>query len=139
VATLDSWVPWTGTETMEGVDVEVTLSSLAVGREATLTVALSAPSNERITLVQGLPAGVVVDEAALAGLSSMLSDQEVSTDRVRLTTRPFSAGEVMTLELKVQPSFAGQFTTLPLTLRRSDGSEVALPPVMWDVSRGEGS
>ena len=139
VATLDSWVPWTGTETMEGVDVEVTLSSLAVGRQATLTVALSAPSSERITLVHGLPAGVVVDEAALAGLSSMLDSHEVSTDRVRLTTRPFAAGEVMTLELKVQPSFAGQFTTLPLTLRRSDGSEVALPPVVWDVSRGEGS
>ncbi len=134
VATLASWVPWTGDEVMEGVEIEVSASAMNVGRDSVISISVSAPSKEVLTLVQGLPAGATVDVAQLGGLSSMITNSDVSTDRVTLTTRPFNAGEVMNLEIRVQPAFAGRFTTLPFTVRRANGSEVFLPPLVWTVA-----
>ena len=139
VATLDSWVPWSGEEKMEGVEVEVSATPMTVGRDAVITLILSAPSKESITLVQGLPAGATVDALGLAMTSASIVSSDVSTDRVRLTTRPFEAGEVMTLEIRVQPAFAGRFTTLPLTVKRANGVEVSLPPLVWSVAAPEGA
>lgn len=139
VSTLESWVPWTGQETLPGVDVEASLSRLSVGDTGTLTLTLSAPSNEVLTVEHGLPAGVVVDEEALAASSSRLQRHEVHTDRIRLVTRPFQAGEVIELKIPVQPAFAGTFSTPPLMLQARSGASVYLPPQTWSVGSGAGS
>ena len=139
VATLESWVPWTGEESLPGVDVETSLSSLSVGQTGSLSITLSAPSNEVLTVEHGLPAGVVVDEDALAAISGRLSKTEVSTDRIRLVTQPFKAGEVIELKIPVQPAFGGVFSTPPLSIKSGKGSQVYLPPQSWSVTSGAGS
>lgn len=132
-ATLASWVPWTGEEALPGVEVEARLSSLIAGREGSLTLSVAAPSGASVTVEQGLPAGIHIDEERLASLSGMLTAWEVHPDRVRLTTRPFQAGEVMDLGLTVQPTFAGSFQTAPLTVTAGGRSE-ALKPLTWVVA-----
>ena len=135
-ATLRSWVPWTGDERLPGVDVELVASEMHVGRDATLTFTVSAPSGMSLALEQGIAAGASVDEDALAALSDRIVSYEVKTDRVRLVTRDFQAGEIMTVPLVVRPAFAGTLTTSPLIVEpyAYAGRAVSLPPLTWVVS-----
>lgn len=138
VATLDSWVPWSGQEQLAGVELNVSAGELRVGRSGFVTLELSAPSGEVITIEQGLPAGCTVDTLTLQG-DSQTTQVQGSTDRVRLTTRPFKAGEVMRIDLSVQPAFAGRYSTVPLKVSASSGSEIYLPPMVWKVEGSSGS
>ena len=135
-ATLRSWVPWTGVERLPGVDVELVASEMHVGRDAALTFTVSAPSGMSLALEQGIAAGASVDEDALAALSDRIVSYEVKTDRVRLVTRDFQAGEIMTVPLVVRPAFAGTLTTSPLIVEpyAYAGRAVSLPPLAWVVS-----
>ncbi len=135
-ATLRSWVPWTGTERLPGVDVELVSSAMRVGEDATLTFTLAAPSGTSLALEQGLAAGASVDEEALAALSDRVVSYEVKTDRVRLVTRDFQAGEIMTVPLVVRPAFAGTLTTSPLLVEPDGDADngVALAPLTWTVA-----
>lgn len=138
-ASLESWVPWSGDESLSGVEVEVEVPPQTVGRQGLVTLSVSAPSGEVLEIEQGLPAGVVVDEARMNALGNPLQRWEASTDRVRMTTAAFAAGQVMELKIPVQPAFAGRFSTPPLTLKARSGREVFLPPVTWTVQSGGGS
>jgi len=132
VASLASWVPWTGDEQLYGVEVEVEAEPFRVGHDSTITLYLSAPSGYTLTVDQGLPAGVTVDELALAEVDGLV-DRRVSTDRVTLETRKFRAGEVIEVPLVVRPAFAGRFSTGPLVV--SAGSpRAALAPLTWVVA-----
>lgn len=133
VATLDSWVPWTGGEALKGVEVQVDAPALQVGRDSTITLHISAPSGVQVHVEQGLPAGCTVDERALAGVDGLV-EQAVHTDRVTLRTRPFRAGEVIDVPLVVRPAFAGRFDTAPL-LVEAGGQQVAMKPMRWKVAR----
>lgn len=135
-ATLRSWVPWTGAERLSGVDVEVESTAMSVGQDATLTFTLAAPSRTHLALEQGLAAGASVDEDALAALSDRVVSYEVKTDRVRLVTRDFQAGEIMSVPLVVRPAFAGTLTTSPLIVQPEGdaGRGVSLPPLTWTVA-----
>ncbi|MBW1877626.1 MAG: hypothetical protein JRJ84_04610 [Deltaproteobacteria bacterium] len=136
VATLASWVPWSGEEQMAGVEVETEVERMKVGLDSTLTLRLSAPSGVALVVEQGLPAGATVDESSLASVGDALVDHQVFTDRVRLQTRAFRAGEVMEFPIQVRPAFAGRFQTLPLTLEATGrvGQRVFLRPVVWEVA-----
>jgi len=135
VATLDSWVPWTGSEKLAGVEVQVEATPLQVGRDSTVTLQIAAPSGAQVQVEQGLPAGTTVDEQklALAG-SSSLAQHAVHTDRVMVWTRPFRAGEVIEVPLVVRPAFAGTFDTAPLRVTVG-GQEVDMKPLRWHVAR----
>lgn len=135
VATLRSWVPWTGAERLAGVDVQVEAGPMRVGEDGRLTLTVAAPSGAVVTLEQGLPAGASVDEVALSGLTDRLTEWRVTSDRVRLVTRGFQAGEIMTIPLVVRPAFSGQFTTVPLAVAtRGGGNRVEVAPVAWSVA-----
>jgi hypothetical protein len=136
VSTLDSWVAWTGTELLPGVEVEVALSPLRAGATGSLQLVLSAPSNASVVVEQGIPAGCTVDEVSLMA-SGQLTAATVLDDRIRLTTRPFQAGEVMTLIVPVQPAYAGTFSTGPLSLKQG-ADRVDLAPLEWRVSASTG-
>jgi hypothetical protein len=133
VATLHSWVPWSASDTLRGVDVEVDASDLRVGEDGTVTVTLAAPQGVSLVVEQGLPAGASVDEASL--VLGAVTDWRVATDRVRFVTRPFTAGEVMEITIPVRPAFAGRFGTVPLTVeqRGNEATRTAMAPLVWNV------
>jgi len=129
VATRRSWVPWSAADEVAGVDVEVDLGRLVVGQSSQVKLSLAAPSGSRLTIEQGLPAGAQVDATGESGV-------EVFTDRVRITTGRFRAGEVLQVVLQVTPAFAGQFQTGPMTVAVDGGPPAALRPAVWTVARG---
>jgi hypothetical protein len=134
VATRRSWVPWTNDDRVPGVDVEVSTRSLAAGRTGELVIEVAAPKGARLTLEQGLPAGVVVDEGALAGrLAGQLVGHSVQQGSLELRTRAFTAGEVMRLVVPVTPAFGGRFATEPLWVSVDGGPSTSLPPLVWEV------
>lgn len=138
LASRRGWVPWSGSERMPGVDIEIEAPEWKVGVESDLRVSLSAAQGQRVVLEQGLPAGATVDEAALQALiGDELTDVQVQAHRVVLTTRAFSAGEVMELTIPVRPAFAGQFSTGPLRLsdaRHPWQEPIAMAPAAWTVA-----
>jgi hypothetical protein len=136
VATLHSWVPWNNADRLPGVDIEVTSTPMQSGEDATISLTLAAPSGTSLVIEQGLPAGTTVDEGALAGLADRIVDFTVKTDRVRLVTRPFQAGEAMIVPIVVRPAFAGQFSTIPMSLepRGSESQRTEIAPFVWTVS-----
>ena len=137
VATLHSWVPWSGAEKLAGVDVEVDADRFTVGDAGEVKLTLAAPSGVSLVLEQGLPAGASVDDEQLARLADRLVEWEVETDRVRLVTRPFQAGEVMEIPLHVTPAFAGTFSTTPLSVepRGEPWKKAEIKPVTWVVGQ----
>ena len=59
---------------------------------------------------------------------------EVRTDRVVVTTRPFTALEVQRIELPVIPGFAGRFQTGPLLVAPAGATPVPHQPAVWSVA-----
>lgn len=137
VASHTAWLPYSGTERLPGVDVEVAQGRLVAGREGQVTLTLAAPSGARVTVTQGLPSGTVAEVPAETR-AMLAGEPEIRQDRVVMRTRPFGAGEVMALTLDVTPTFAGRMGTRPLELEVA-GRTVQLPPLSWTVDRGEGS
>jgi len=83
---------------------------------------------------QGLPAGASVNEPSLQEqVGGQLSAVEVTSDRVTLTTRRFHAGEIMEVAVPVTPSFAGRFSTVPLTVSADGAAPVPMQPLTWVV------
>lgn len=137
VATRRSWVPWSDADRLPGVDVEVEVAGLEVGRLGHAVVRLAAPRGVQLTVTQALPAGATVDEAALAaGSGASVARYDVRPGEVEWTTRPFHAGEVLELRLPVVPGFAGRFATAPLQVAADGARPVALAPVAWAVRAG---
>jgi hypothetical protein len=99
-----------------------------------VTVQLAAPADTSLHLEQGLPAGAAVPEGAVSAAAAIGARLRVLSDRVAIDTRPFTAGETMTLELPVIPMFAGRFQTTPLEVSADGGERVALPPLAWVVA-----
>ena len=135
VATRRSWIPWRGDERLPGVDVELSAGPMSAGEDATITLSLAAPSGTALVIEQGLPAGATVDEGALAAISDRIVEYTVKSDRVRLVTRPFQAGEEMVVPITVRPAFAGTFSTVPLSVeaRGDAGQSAAIAPLVWTV------
>ncbi len=134
VATRRSWVPWGADQGLRGVDVTVDLGRPAVGEEGTITLSVAAPKGVAVTLEQGLPAGASVDLLALTSLDTVRS-AETKPDRVRFTTRPLGAGEVLEIPIRVTPAFSGSFGTVPLKVE-AEGKETLVEPARWQVSGG---
>lgn len=136
VATLRSWVPWSGSERAPGVDVEVAAAPMRVGQDSAITLTVAAPSGLALALEQGLAAGATVDELALDAISDRIVSYDVTTDRVRLVTRPFQAGEIMSVPITVRPAFAGDLTTVPLAIEPGGDADqrVELAPIAWVVA-----
>ncbi|MFT4627251.1 MAG: hypothetical protein ACI8PZ_005933 [Myxococcota bacterium] len=127
-ADLHSWVPWTDA-VLPGVEVAVAVPSLRVGRAGQLVLTAAAPAGVSLVVEVGLPAGTTVDEAVFA---HDVQSVDVTADRVRLTTRPFGAGETLELSIGVRPAVAGTFSTAPLRVSAED-QRVDLRPPMWRV------
>ncbi|HHO52013.1 MAG TPA: hypothetical protein ENK18_14305 [Deltaproteobacteria bacterium] len=136
VATRRSWVPWSDTDRVPGVDVRITPRGLALGRTGTLELSIAAPSGAKLVLEQGLPAGLVLEPSAETVAASAGVELATFSDRIVLTTRPFQAGEILDLALPVSPAFAGRFTTPPLEISVDGGPSTALAPAIWTVAEG---
>ncbi len=136
VATLRSWVPWSGSERAPGVDVEVVAAPMAVGQDSAITLTLAAPSGVSLEIEQGLAAGATVDEAGLDAISDRITSYDVLSDRVHLVTRAFQAGEIMNVPILVRPAFAGDLTTVPLAIETGGDADqrVEIAPIAWVVS-----
>ncbi len=126
-----SWLPWTGTEALPGVDVEVEQGALSAGQEGTLTFTIAAPSRVPVTVTQGLPSGMAVDADALKKTAGVASS-DVQQDRVSFTTTPQTAGAILTIPVKVTPTYAGAMVSRPLELEAS-GQRAQLAPHRWVV------
>ena len=136
VATRRSWVPWSGSDRVPGIDVEVSAPGLKVGQKGTVTLKLAAPKGAKLVVEQGLPAGAGVDalEVQRQVGGGRLSAAEVTSDRVTFTTKPFNAGEILEVRLPVTPAFAGSFATLPLTVAVDGAEAVPMKPITWVVA-----
>ncbi|MBT3220954.1 MAG: hypothetical protein HN348_17860, partial [Proteobacteria bacterium] len=134
VMTLHSWVPWTGKEALAGVDVELDIDPLQVGKDGTITFQLAAPGGVSVIIEQGIPAGTHV-EGFDFGTKSNLQSWDVMTDRVRFETRALKAGEILEVPLVVRPAFAGQYATLPLRVE-VEGKHADLAPFTWTIKEG---
>lgn len=132
-ATLRDWVPWTGSEALPGVDVEVDVGPMRLGREGTVTVTLAAPSGVGVDVVVPLPAGAQVDAASVRDPAGAVT-ATVRPDAVLLHARPFGAGEIVSVTIPVQPAFAGRFATAPVQVSADRGAGVALAPPAWTVA-----
>ena len=126
-----SWLPWTGTEALAGVDIEVEQGVLRAGQEGTLTFTIAAPSQTAVTVVQGLPSGMAVDADRLAQTSGVQS-ADVQQDRFTFATRPASAGAILEIPVTITPTYAGEMISRPLEVEAA-GTRVQLPPHRWVV------
>jgi hypothetical protein len=126
-----AWLPWTGTEALAGVDVEIAQSPLRAGEEGTLTFTLAAPSQTPVTVTQGLPSGMAVDADALKATAGVVS-ADVQQDRFTFTTSPQTAGAILEIPVKVTPTYAGAMISRPLELE-ARGQSARLPPHRWVV------
>jgi hypothetical protein len=131
-ATLRDWVPWTGAEALTGVDVEVDVGRMRLGREGTVTVTLAAPSGSALDVVLALPAGAQGDPGAVQDEAGAVT-ATVRPDAVLLHTRAFGAGEILTVTVPVQPAFAGRFSTAPVQVAADGGGWASLAPATWTV------
>ncbi|MBT3221767.1 MAG: hypothetical protein HN348_22035, partial [Proteobacteria bacterium] len=132
--TLHSWVPWTGQEALAGVDVEVDIDPLQVGRDSQITFKLAAPAGVSVLIEQGIPAGTYVSSDAFTS-QWQLESWDIMTDRVRFETRTFKAGEILEVPLVVRPAFAGKYATVPLRVE-VEGETADLAPLKWTVTAG---
>ena len=129
MATRRSWVPWTrGDGVIPGVDVTVSTTGLARGRSGTLRVVASAPSEVRLVIEQGTPAGALVEAPNVAD-----AEIDVYPGGVRIETGPFRPGQVLDIALPVVPAFAGRFRTAPLRVRVVGGDHAVGAPLVWNV------
>ncbi len=127
---LRSYVPWSEEDRLPGVDVEVSVPSLRVGRSGDLRIEVAAPAGVAVELEQGLPPGITLDPAAWAIPPG--ARVEVGVDRLRIALPPGGAGEVAALSIPVDAAFTGSFTTAPLVVRAS-GQEVISQPSPWVI------
>jgi hypothetical protein len=134
VATRRSWVPWSASDRLPGVDVEVSVNANAVGREGTVMLTVSAPKGVSVTLEQGLPAGASVE--GWPG-HARVESWEARPDRFTLTTKAFGAGEIMEIPVPVTAAFAGRFHTSPLKVT-AEGRSVLVRPAVWAVADIDG-
>ncbi|MEM6929556.1 MAG: hypothetical protein AAF602_21630 [Myxococcota bacterium] len=129
VATRRSWVPWRATDRVPGVDVEVDVERLQVGRRGTLTVGLAAPSGAVVAVRQALPAGVTVPSPPVSDRATV----QLFADEIVVTTEPFQPGEGIEVVVPVVASFAGRFSTAPLQVSVDGGPRVDVRPASWFV------
>jgi hypothetical protein len=123
-----------GSERAPGIDIQTVAGPMKVGRDTLLTLNVAAPSGQPIAIVQGLPAGAVVDPQSLAAMSDRVTRYAVLPDRIELVTRPFAPGEAMTLPIVVQPAFAGRYSTIPLQIGPVAGQKTEIAPLIWAVA-----
>jgi len=131
VVTQQAWVPWEGSQGLPGVEVEVAQGPLRAGREGSIRFTIAAPSGAEVTVVQGLPAGVAVDESKLAAQPGVRS-AEVQPDRLEFKTKPFGPGEVLEISARVTPTYAGQLVSRPLEVSVG-GRSAMIAPHEWVV------
>jgi len=129
IATRRSWVDWTAADRVPGVDVDVELERLEVGRTSALRFAIAAPSGSVVEVRQALPPGVSVAGPVRASRATV----EPFPDEVVLTTSALQPGEVIEVAVSVVPTFAGRFSTSPLRISVDGGASVDLRPVSWLV------
>lgn len=127
-----AWVPWTGEEGLPGVDVEIEQGELTAGRVGRLTLRMAAPSGATVRLVQGLPAGTVVEYPEMIRDRPDVRVFEVEQDRFTLETTSFGAGEIREIFLAVVPRYAGSLNTAPLEIT-SAGRTALVAPHRWTV------
>lgn len=138
VATRRSWVPWTDADRVAGVEVEVAVPTLKLGTEGEITLTAAAPSGVSLRIEQGLPSGADVGAGAREQAAALGATLQILTDRVVIVTRPFQAGEVLTLALPITPAFAGRFQTGPLLLSVDGAAPVPMRPAVWSVAGATG-
>jgi hypothetical protein len=141
VATRRSWVPWSATDRLAGVDVTVEPRALVAGKQGEVGVEVLAPAGRRVTVEIPLPPGMSTDRDSLlaANVGLTAGQVTVATDRVILTTSPFAPATIQRFVLRVTPTFGGEFGTEPL-LVSFDGSEpVAVRPPRFTVAAPPGS
>ncbi len=131
-ATHTVWLGFTGTEKLDGIDVQVHGGPFRAGHPGSVRIVAAAPGGTPLVLEQGLPAGTHVEIPA--STSASLTDRTIHQDRVILHTRPFQPGETMELELRVIPAYAGRFTT-PALVVRAGHQKAEMAPLRWVVSR----
>ncbi|MEN0067147.1 MAG: alpha-2-macroglobulin family protein [Myxococcota bacterium] len=130
VATRRSYVPWRSNDRIPGVDLDVELRGLEVGRAGEWRVAIAAPSGASVEVRQPLPAGVRVPSVSAPPRATVRS----FADEVVVRTAPFQPGEVIEVSVPVVATFAGRFATGPLAASVDGGPSVAMAPAIWSVA-----
>ena len=129
VATRRSWVDWLPSDRVPGVDVDVRVDGLEVGRSGIVRLAIAAPSDSTVEVRQGLPAGVSALEAEPTSRATVRQ----FPDEIVVTTAPFRPDEAIEVVVPVVPAFAGRFSTASMRISVDGGPPVELPPVSWNV------
>lgn len=132
-ARLRSWTPWQAPRNT-GVEARWTPGSLRVGRAGTARLVISAPGGSNVTVRAGIPAGTWVDERGLAAHPAV-ELAKVHDDYVELRLARFGAAQIVDIPVRVQPAFAGRFSTsaLEVVVQGPASANLALPPATWVV------
>ncbi len=141
-----AWLPYE-VEAPRGLDIEVRGPDRArVGIPSPLRVRAAGPPDEVVTIRVGLPAGAVVDAAALdalrgdelaraldgvMGQSPNILSWSATEGELRVEVR--LAGGAWSADLPVTPTFAGRFSVDPPSIRAVDGAYTGAAAT-WTVS-----
>lgn len=133
-ARLRSWTPW-ARPADTGVDASWTPGPLRAGRLGTSTLVVSAPGESVVTARLGVPAGTWVDLDALRRHPAV-QQAEHRQDTLEVRLRALKPAEILEIPVTVQPTFAGRFSTGPVSLqvRGPRSLDVDLPPPTWRVA-----
>jgi len=133
-ARLRSWTPWQAPRGNTGVEASFDPGRLQAGRLGTGRLVVSAPGGSQVTAHIGLPAGTWIDVDALRRHPAVRSAEQ-REDTLELGLRPLTPAEILEVPITLQPAFAGDFSTGPLSLeiRGSGSRDLDLPPPRWRV------
>lgn len=130
-ADLRSWTDWPEQSSSQGIEATWKPGRLTAGRIGTVELVVSAPRGVRPLLRAGLPAGTWVDVDTLTA-NPAVDRAVLKDDHVEIELTSFETAEVVDIPVRVQPAFAGRFSTRPLEVRSAGRSDF-LPPSTWVV------
>lgn len=129
--------PWTHPPTTAGLELEQTPpTGLRVGHTSELKVALGTTAGLSVDVEIALPAGVQIDAAALDKRKGSVIEAWTANDAsLTLTVRADARTGMAKVSVPVVPTLAGELSSGPTVLRRSDGrgGETILAPTVWRI------
>ena len=130
---LRSWTPW-GTPGNTGVEATWRPAALRVGKTGTVRLVVSAPGGSNVTVKAGIPAGTWVDERGLAAHPAV-EFAKAHDDHIEVRLAQLGAAQVVDIPVRVQPAFAGRFSTsaLQVQVRGPASADLALQPAVWAI------
>lgn len=135
---VEAWVPWETASSDPGLELRVAPpAGLRLGERGDLVLTVAAPAGRPLSLDQGLPAGVVVDEDALsrAVVGGTVTSFRAEDGLLHLDLPRLSPGQVHRLTVPVTPTLSGVLSSgaTEVAVVGRDDQRATLAPTAWVI------